>query len=191
MALYAYSLDNDLRAVAAMAAGLVPYIYEDELYGPMPGSLPRLTVGGLLMRLQRLHALDQSLTDEQRQIVLTAQAQTDKARTDWAVAFEGKVTRELLARLRALGQLITDCADVRVCSESYPSEIEKRVMVAQLQTEAQSANVFSPEAEKQIANVDSRLKQFTKPGDFLWDARLEVAYPKASYWYLYVSVGRR
>jgi hypothetical protein len=190
MAPYAYSLDNDLRAVTAMAAGLVPYVYEDELYGTMPGSLPRLTVGGLLMRMHRLHALDSTLTDAQRQIVTTAQAQLDKTRTEWAVALEGKVSRELIARLRALSQLVSDCFDVRQCSEVYPSEIEKRVMVAALQTEAQASGVLAPEVVTQTANIDSRLKQFTKPGNFLWDTRLEAVYPRATFWYLYVNVGR-
>ena len=173
-----------------MAGGLVPYVYEDELYGPLPGSLPRLTIGGLLMRLSRLQALSASLDDAQQQVVATAQAQVDKTRTEWAVAFEGKVTRELTARLRALGQLVTDCADNRLCNEVYPSEIEKRVMVAGLQAEAQAQHVLTTQVETQIANIDSRLKQFTKPGDFLWDARLQVAYPKATFWYLYVTVGR-
>ena len=173
-----------------MAGGLVPYVYEDELYGPLPGSLPRLTIGGLLMRLGRLEALSASLNDAQQQVVATAQAQVDKTRTEWAVAFEGKVTRELTARLRALGQLVTDCGDIRLCNEVYPSEIEKRVMVAGLQAEAQAQHVLTTQVETQIANIDSRLKQFTKPGDFLWDARLQVAYPKAPFWYLYVTVGR-
>ena len=190
MSPYAYSLDNDLRSVTAMAAGLVPYVYENELYGALPGSLPRLTVGGLLMRLSRLHALEMTLTDAQRGIIMVAQAQLDKTRTEWAVALEGKITRELIARLRALGQLVFDCADIRLCNESYPSEIEKRVIVASLQEEAVVHKVLTPEIETQIANIDSRLKQFTKPGNFLWDTRLQTVYPRATFWYLYVSVGR-
>src|SRR5579871_2702207 len=46
-----YDLDRDVRTVEQMAARLTPYVYESELYGLMPGDLPKLTVGGLLMRL--------------------------------------------------------------------------------------------------------------------------------------------
>src|SRR6202022_2614455 len=52
-----YDLDRDVRTLAAMAAGLKTYVYDSELYGLMPGDLPKLTVGGLLMRLRRLPAI--------------------------------------------------------------------------------------------------------------------------------------
>jgi hypothetical protein len=190
MTRFTYNLDVDVRAVTAMAAALVPYIYQDELYGALSNDLPRLTVGGLIMRLNRLGALDNILSDGQRQAVSTARGQFDKMKTEWAVAYEGKLKRELTGRLRALGQFIMDCVDRRLCADLYPGEIEKRVMVAGLLTEAQKYNVLEPNVTSQIAGIDDRLHMLTRPGEFLWDARLEVAYPRASFWYLYVSVVR-
>jgi hypothetical protein len=190
MARYAYSLDVDVRAVTAMAAALVPYIYQDELYGVLSNDLPRLTVGGLIMRLNRLGILDNLLSEPQRQAVSMARSQFDKAKTEWAVAYEGKLKRELTARLRALGQFIMDCVDRRLCADLYPGEIEKRVMVAGLQAEAQARGVLEPAIASQIAGIDDRIHMLTRPGDFLWDARLEPAYPRASFWYLYVTVVR-
>ena|SRR5579859_7031907 len=190
MTRFTYSLDADVRAVKAMAAALVPYIYQDELYGVLSNDLPRLTVGGLIMRLNRLDLLDNLLSETQRQAVHTAHQQFDKVRTDWAVAYEGKLQRELTARLRALGQFILDCIDRRMCADLYPGEIEKRVMVAGLQAEALKHNVLEPSAATQIASIDDRLHMLTRPDEFLWDARLEPAYPRASFWYLYVTVAR-
>ena len=190
MARFAYSLDIDVRAVTAMAAALVPYIYQDELYGTLSNDLPRLTVGGLIMRLNRLDQIDNLLTEAQRQAVHTAHQQFDKVQTDWTVAYEGKLKRELTARLRALGQFILDCIDRRMCADLYPSEIEKRVMVAGLQAEAQKYDVLEPSIATQIASLDDRLHMLTRSGEFLWDARLEPAYPRASFWYLYVMVAR-
>ena len=37
-----YDLDRDVRTVEQMAARLTPYIYENELYGLMPGDLPKV-----------------------------------------------------------------------------------------------------------------------------------------------------
>lgn len=190
MARYAYNLDGDVRAVTGMAAALVPYIYQDELYGVLSNDLPRLTVGGLIMRLNRLGKLDNLLSDTQRQAVSNAQTQFDKVKQEWTVAYEGKLKRELTARLRALGQFITDCVDRRLCADLYPGEIEKRVMVAGLQDEAQKYNVLEPTAASQIISIDDRLHMLTRPGDFLWDERLKAAYPGDSFWYLYVTVTR-
>jgi len=190
MARFAYNLDLDVRAVTAMAGALVPYIYQDELYGVLSNDLPRLTVGGLIMRLNRLGALDNLLADAQRQSIRMAREQFDKTKSEWTVAYEGKLKRELTARLRSLGQFIMDCVDRRLCADLYPGEIEKRVMVAGLQAEAQKYNVLEPSVVGQIAGIDDRLHMLTRTGEFLWDARLEAAYPRASYWYLYVAVAR-
>src|SRR5258707_14790510 len=46
-----FDIERDVKTVEAMASRLTPYVYENQLYGSMPGDLAKLTVGGLLMRL--------------------------------------------------------------------------------------------------------------------------------------------
>src|SRR5258708_1509522 len=106
-----YDLDRDIRAVDAMAARLVPYVYEGELYGLMPGDLPKLTVGGLLMRLHRLDAITALLKDSQKATLRSAHEKVNKARSEWAVAIEGKVQREFPARLKTVDQFFNECAE--------------------------------------------------------------------------------
>ncbi len=186
-----FSVENDVRTVAAMADALTPYVYENELYGTLGGSLPRLTIGGLLMRLQRLSALSSTLTPAQQQIVTRAQAQLDKVRQEWQVAYEGKIERELPSRIQSFGQLLKDCADdPRHCADAYPSEIEKRVIVQNLQTEAETRQTLTPDVARQLRNMDDQLRKYTQPADFIWDARLQAAYAKDAYWYLYVTIKR-
>lgn len=61
--IFAVDLAQDVRVVAAMAEHLTPYIYEGELYGMLSDpSLPRLTIGGMPMRLARLNALRDQLS---------------------------------------------------------------------------------------------------------------------------------
>lgn len=184
-----FDVDGDVRAVAAMAAALTPYIYENELYGAMLGSLPRLTVGGLLMRLHRLSAIRSSLTPAQQQTVAQAQAQFDQVRKEWAVAYEGKLQRELPVRVKTYSELIKDCSDdLRRCADIYPSEIEKRVIIEGLRAEAEKHHVLDAQVANQIQSLDATLRRFTMPADFIWDKRLEPAYPRDQYGYLYAVV---
>src|SRR5258708_5980610 len=141
---FAFDLDRDVRTVEAMAAGLKAYVYDSELYGLMPGDLPKLTVGGLLMRLQRLRAIRNLLSSSQVQTVDTAQKQVEAVRKEWAVAYEGKVLRELPVRLNSVAQFLEECADnLRQCAEGYASAMEKRVMAEVLKDEAAALNVLT------------------------------------------------
>jgi hypothetical protein len=155
----------------------------------MPGELPRLTVGGLLMRLNRLSAIADLLSPAQRKALDTAQRQFDAVRREWAVAYEGRVKQELLSRLKALEQFIVDCEDTpRQCADLYPSEIEKRVIVEALKDEAVARNILLPVAQAKLSGVDNHLRHLAQASDsFVWDARLEPAYPRDKFWFLYVA----
>jgi hypothetical protein len=184
-----FDLDHDVRTVEAMASRLTPYIYETALYGPMPGDLPRLTVGGLLMRLNRLSAIANLLSPGQQKALDTARRQFDAVRQEWAVAYEARLTQELPSRLTALEQFIADCDESgRRCADLYPSEIEKRVIVEALKDEATARDVLSPAARARLSGIDSQLHRFARPADhFIWDTRLEPAYPRDKFWFLYVT----
>ncbi len=186
-----YNLDGDVRALSELAAGLIPYLYENELYGAMPVNMPRLTVGGVLMRLHRLEAIRDLLNPEQTRRLDEARAAFDKARAEWPVAYEGKLDRELTARTQALGNIFNDCKDsLRRCADIYPSEIEKRVMAEQLASEERERKTLTPVQEAALRGFDAGIKQFIEPGEFLWDPRLKAAYPEDAYWYLYRRVLR-
>ena len=186
---FRYDLDYDMRAAEAMAARLTPYIYETALYGPMPGDLPRLTIGGLLMRLNRLSAISDLLSLTQRKALDTAKRQFDAVRQEWAVAYEAKLKQELPSRLKALEQFIADCEETpRLCADLYPSEIEKRVIVEALKDEAVARNALSPAARAKLSGIDNHLHRSAQSSDsFIWDTRLEPAYPRDKFWFLYVA----
>ena len=184
-----FDLERDVRTVQEMAARLVPYIYENELYGQMPGDLPRLTVGGLLMRLRRLSAVSDLLKPAQRTALQAAQEQLDKVRKEWAVAYEGKLQQEFKARISGVEQFLSECGESpRSCFDNYPSGIEKRVMAEELRDEATARNALPSEFQAALTNVDNKLRRYVKKGGgFIWDERLETAYPPDKYWFLYVT----
>jgi hypothetical protein len=183
-----FDLDRDVRTAEAMASRLTPYIYEDEVYGSMPGDLPKLTLGGLLMRLHRLSAVANLLAPQQQAALQKAQADLDKVRQEWPTAYEKKLQRELKVRITALEQFLAECGEnARGCADNYPSNIEKRVMAEDLTDEADSRSALPPELKSGLTSVDGKLRRYVKPGEFIWDKRLEPAYPRDKYWFLYVS----
>src|SRR5258708_9043261 len=102
-----YDLDRDVKTAGEMAARLKPYIYEEELYGQMPDDLPKLTVGGLLMRLHGLSAILGELASKQREVVQEAQKKLDESRRDWAAALAAQLHRDSQTRLTPLTDSVT------------------------------------------------------------------------------------
>jgi hypothetical protein len=183
-----YDLDRDMRTVEAMASRLKPYVYENELYGLMPGDLPKLTVGGLLMRLHRLSAISGTLSPGQREALQKARQQTDEVRREWTVAYEGKITREFQARLTALNQFLNEYPDnPRSASENYPSEAEKRTILEALTDEAANLNILTADMKNALGATDNKIRRYTQPSSFIWDERLRPAYPQDKYWFLHVK----
>lgn len=191
-ALFNVDLDKDLRAVEAMAAQLTPYIYESELYGVMPGNLPRLTVGGLLMRFHRLEALRGALTERQRQILDTARHRYSEVRREWPTALDNKMIQELKARFTALSQLMAECEENRrLCRENYPSNMEKRVIIEALKDELEAHGKWTDEFNGALASLDNRIRRVAEKSEFHWDKHVEPAYPREKFWFLYMLPPRK
>ncbi len=190
-AAFEVDLDRDVRVVELMAANLTPYIYESELYGVMPGDYPRLTVGGLLMRLHRLSVLNKQLTLKQQITINEAQQQLAEVRRKWAVAYEGKIQQEIRARMITLAQCLTECEESpALCVDNFPSSLEKRVMVEVLKDEAQVRNVWTDELKGLLTSIDNRINRCAAKDEFCWDPRVQAAYPPEKFWFLYLHPGK-
>jgi len=182
-----YDLDRDVRTVEQMAARLTPYVYENELYGLMPGDLPKLTVGGLLMRLHRLSVISDQLSSKQQEVVRAAAKRLDDVRREWPVALENKVQREYQARITALEQFVNECPESpQNCTDNYPPSAEKRTILQALYDEAAAHNYLSDHMRSGLQVLDNKLRRYLQSSDFIWDARLKPAYPSDIYWFLYV-----
>lgn len=186
----AFDLARDVRAVGAMAANLTPYLYEKELYGYLSGDLPRLTVGGLLMRLYRLSRLRDHLSAEQQNVVQDAAINLEAEQAEWGVHYEAKVQQELAARLNALGRFVEECREGNsACAASYPVEAEKRVIIEHLLREAAELEVLEPELETRLHQIDSQLRRLLTEGPFITDPLLQSIYPRDEFWWLYGYIG--
>lgn len=192
MARLAFDLDRDVRSVVAMASHLTPYLYEDELYGHLAGDLPKLTLGGLLLRFYRLERLGAYLSAQQQVQVQEARAKFELARAQWALHYENKLKRELDMRVRAFELFLSDCEeDLTVCALNYPVQAEKRTMIYHLVHEASTLEIFDNRLHARIGEIDRRLRAILSPGECIADERLCQVYPQAEFWWLYGTVSEK
>lgn len=185
-----YNIDRDLSEAQAFADHLVPYVYENELYGSIggmfgSGSMPRLTVGGLLLRLHQLHALEDQLTPEQKAQLAAVDAKTASVRQEWSVHYDEKLVQEAISRLKMIERFFDECSDdPRTCAANYPPEAMRRTIA---QVIADTLAEPNPEISKLMSRVDMQLRRFAQPSDFIWASTLQPAYPPDVYWWLYAK----
>jgi hypothetical protein len=189
----AYDLDRDLHVLTAMASSLTPYLYEDEVYGQLGGNLPKLTLGGLLMRLYRLSHLDNVLDAPQQDTVRDARLNFEAEKAEWSAHYEQKLLRELQSRIEALDYFVRECVeDAAMCVTSYPSQAEKRIMIEHLAAEAKDTNVLTEDLAARLAELDQRLRRVLVNSDFIIaDDRLKAVYPRERFWWLYAHISER
>jgi hypothetical protein len=191
-----YSIDRDLSEAKALADHLVPYVYENELYGSIggmfgSGSMPRLTIGGLLLRLNRLHALEDRLTDAQKEQLAATDAQRQNVRQEWTMHYNEKLIQEANSRLKLIERFFEDCVDdPRTCASNYPPEAMRRTIVEEIVKALRRDGLLTTELERAAGKVDSQLRRFVQPSGFSWASALQPVYPKDEYWWLYAQPPR-
>jgi hypothetical protein len=188
MAQAAAKLHDDLEVLEAMAAEMNEYLMSDVLFWPMrQGNLPRLTVGGYLMREHRLRALAELLSGEERQRLDAAVEQFDQALAEKVVRFEGRATEELAARLRQWGEYLRDLKGEGGGNTGYyPSAVETRAIIAALVDKLERPPYrLGENATQQVGMLDQNLRTHWQPGDFVWPGEWQAAYPQGRYWWLY------
>jgi hypothetical protein len=181
-------LHEDLEVVEAMAAEMDEYLRSDVLFWPMvKGNLPRLTLGGYLMREHRLLALRDQLDTADQARLDAAVERYNQALVEKIVRFEARAHEELHARLRQWGEYLKDVQhDSTSARDYYPSAVESRAMIAAL-LEKLGLPPYQLEANvtRELDFYDRTLRNHWQPGDFVWPDSWRPAYPETAYWWLY------
>lgn len=186
-----YDIHADLTAYTAMVNNLVPYIYEKELFGQIGNRLPRLTLGGMLMRQHRLQTLRHELKPEEVLAFDEAITKLKDLRYEWLNHYKDKLLQEFNSRVNAMGFFIEECdADWSTCDANWPNEAEKRTIIAHVVEEATAQKIYETEQRNKLNKLDQKLRRFFREDNFLWDDRLQDAYPKQAFWWLYGRPGR-
>ncbi len=181
-----YSIDSDLKEVQIMAAALVPYVYENELYGKVGASLPRLTIGAVLLRLRRLQALRGQMNAQQTAILDQAQAQNDSARSEWGTHYIQKLEQEVTSRARDIQSYLKECReDPKACANAYMPEALRRTIIEEAAQAIPAGDLQSSGIGMKVKEADSGLRRTARDADFIWSETLRPIYPKETYWWLY------
>ncbi len=186
-----YDIARDLREAVAMAEGLDRYVRGTELYGSTGGgffasSMPSLTVGALVMRLRRLHALSDQLDPRQREQLEAAQKEFDRVQKEWNFHFSGKIGKEALSRLDAMRAFFSECSKSNAtCAQNYAPEALRRTIVEELRPVIEANQAPAEGLAEKLRSTDASLRAVVQPDQFIWSPLLQPVYPQAVYWWLY------
>lgn len=181
-------IQEDLDVLVAMAAEMDDYLKSEVLYWPMVrGDMPKLTLGGYLMRQHRLQHLNDTFDAGQKEEWETAVQQFQDALAEKVVRTEQRAREELGVRARQWGAYLNDVQRERsVAAVNYETAVENRVIAAALVHFLQTPpyrmeNGVAPNLDM----LDAGLRPYWQAGAFVWPALWEKAYPQSDYWWLY------
>lgn len=181
-------LEKDLAILEKMVSSLGDYLLSAETYWEMrEPDMPKLTVGGCLMRLHRLHALQDQFPPIEQQRLDKASERFEHLLQGSVVRFEEKTHQELRARLREWVSYFADLSRNMLSDQGYfADKVDARVVVTAMIDKMQTAPYhLEQHVLNEVKSLDNNLRQRWQPGEFVWDAAWQAAYPPAKYWYLY------
>ncbi len=181
-------LKRDLEILEAMSSEMDEYLRSQTLFWPMmKGNLPRLTIGGYLVREDRLVKLDKLLDESQQIRLQDAIAQFNSAIVEKVVRFEQRAHEELHARLRQWGEYLKELGDKSLgMGDYYASHVQTRLMIAVLIKRLESPPYeLDQRVFDQLRLYDNLLGNYWTPGPFTWLSEWQSAYPEDHYWWLF------
>lgn len=180
-------LKQDLIALEAMAAEMEDYLKSEVLFWPLQhGGLPRLTLGGYLMRQHRLLALRNSLNMDEQSRLYAAINTFNQSIKEKVVRLEQRAHQELHARLRQWLEYFKDLQQSKGASAYFASSVEIRAIIEAIIHQLQIAPYqIDPQICQELAQLDAQLANQWQPDKFVWSVEWEEAYPKGAYWWLY------
>jgi hypothetical protein len=182
-------LDSSTELIISqrMAAELEDYLKSDVMYwhlsepNPLGSHMPQLTIGALLEALTRAEASRMDLLPGQQKELQAVYQQFDRIRAAHSALFVNKAIRELHSRLTAYRANLADAQ--RKTKGFYTQDAHVRAKIDLL--EQTLGPDLTPELQQQRDQIDQELNEVFVPGEFIWDARLQMAFPKDRCWWLY------
>lgn len=183
-------LQRDLTVLEAMVAEIPDYLDSNATHWTLSvPDMPKLTLGGCLLRLHRLNAL-RFMLDNNAQLRLDA-AQTDfgNVQNGRVVVFEEQAYKELHARLSEWSSYLRHMRGHDASStEYYARTVDTRVVIQVLVERLnQLPYQLQPQTQHELRQFDRLLKSLWEASDFIWDPVWQPAYPPDTFWFLYGS----
>ncbi len=180
--------ERDLYTLETMVAHLPDYLISDSTaWGIYKHDIPKLTIGGCLMRQHRLSAMQALLSPQQQERLHNTISTLNEILANNVVRFEQKSHQELHARLGEWMHCLRHLSkhiDEDGCY--YGDKVDIRVVISALIYQMQQ-DPFKLEEQitTQVQTLDNNLKTRWQSGEFVWIQEWQGAYPANEYWYLY------
>ena len=182
----------DLEIAEAEAAELEQYIVREDVYRTLivrsssGDQNIRMTGGDLLARLHRLQHERAALDANQQSRLDAAQQQTDSTIYAYKTRFHQRLHREMKARLNTLKWFFDECGpeDRQRCRAQYPFEMRNRQRIEEILKQVGSD--LPEELKTGLRKIDGQIKAIAQPSEFIWSTQVKNAYPRETYWYLYM-----
>jgi hypothetical protein len=178
----------DLLILEEMAANMDAYLVSDARDWIIPRSnMPKLTIGGYLMRQHRLLVLENALGAEDAARLRAAIKIFDAALLEKVVRFENRAHQELHSRI---GEWVSYLRDLGSRSSSevnyYAGIVDTRVVIASLIDKLQEQPYkLEKGVLEELDDLDKNLRVRLADYGFVWDTVWMPAYPQKIYWWLY------
>ncbi len=179
---------RDLQILETMVAETDGYLMSEATHWPMEkGDMPKLTIGGCLMRCHRLEvirhrldAADQSRLDMARHLFNQQLAKN-------VVRFENRMHQELRARLSDWSGYLRHMSSRMMADVVYyASVVDARVvMKAAIDELMKPSYQLDQRILDELATLDNNLKSRWLMGEFVWPPVWQPAYPLKAHWWLY------
>lgn len=184
-------LENDVAILEKMAENMSTYLRSKGVFGLVSyttATMPRLTLGGYLMRQHRLRRLASLLSPADQERVKTAVFSFQDSLKEKIVLSENKGHEELKSRIRQWSEELRDFKESGSQATYTATTAEIRTMIdAIIEHMSVSPYQLDSEITKRIANLDVALQSKWKDGPFIWEEAWQDAYPKERFWWLYGS----
>jgi hypothetical protein len=179
---------HDLMILEEMAGNMAAYLDSDAVEWTIPrANMPKLTIGGYLMRQSRLGALREALSSDEQERLDAATDQYDKALEERVVRFEKRANQELHMRITEwVGFLreISHWSNNEV--NTYAGGVDTRVVIKELLDALQTPPYrLEPGVLDELNAIDNILRGRIAEDGFVWDSVWEPAYPEQEFWWLY------
>lgn len=185
-----YLPDSDLSFLQAAAPEFEQYLLSPEIYWHLQsprgqGPLPLLSLGGLVLAMARLDAVKPSLPDPQSRTEERSTSQVSDLRARWASVVARKIAAEASRHLNLWRSYLQDLKESPYSAlDRYPQDVRERVLLALLASQPE-ATLLDATHHRAVAGLDQELRMRFREGEFLWDSRLQSAFPRSGFWFLY------
>lgn len=185
-----HAFERDLRTLEVMVSEVSDYLDSKATHWTLAvPDMPKLTLGGCLMRMHRLCALSSNLSQEQKDRLEKAVAEFEATLPEAIVRFEVRAHQELHDRLSEWSSYLRHMRGRHASSpEYYARVVDTRVVIGRLITKlSQRPYHLEKQVPRELDQFDRHLRNAWEEGEFVWPNYWQPVYPIDPFWYLYGS----